>query len=103
MYCAGVVELREDVPLKAGAAGAGAGRWCAGGPRVVLASFAVLTVAITVALLTQIYYGDYQVDHLVTIIIHYVRMKTNARKVLFRAGSRSPEGRKIISTSKFLV
>ncbi|XP_045764930.1 glutathione hydrolase 6-like [Maniola jurtina] len=56
----GVVELREDVPLKAGAAGGGA-RLCGGGPRLILAAFAALTLAVTVALLTQIYAGDYEV------------------------------------------
>ncbi|XP_045458172.1 glutathione hydrolase 6-like, partial [Melitaea cinxia] len=55
----GIVELREDVPLKPGG-GAGA-RLCAGGPRLILAAFAVLTAAVTLALLTQIYYGDYEV------------------------------------------
>ncbi|KAJ0182179.1 hypothetical protein K1T71_002901 [Dendrolimus kikuchii] len=44
----GVVELREDVPLKAGAVASEAGRWCAGGPRFVLGCFAALTVAVTV-------------------------------------------------------
>lgn len=59
----GVVELREDVPLKAGA-GFGAGGdegCCAGGPRLILLAFAALSAAITLALLTQIYYGDYEV------------------------------------------
>lgn len=58
-----MVELREDVPLKAGA-GAGphaGGACCAGGPRLILLAFAVLSAAITLALLTQIYYGDYEV------------------------------------------
>ncbi|XP_053607446.1 glutathione hydrolase 6-like isoform X2 [Plodia interpunctella] len=56
----GVVELREDVPLKPGA-GAGGGSCCAGGPRLIIASFTVLSVAITLALLAQIYSGDYEV------------------------------------------
>ncbi|XP_046961843.1 glutathione hydrolase 6-like [Vanessa cardui] len=56
----GVVELREDVPLKAGS-GSSSARLCAGGPRLILAAFATLTAAITLALLTQIYYGDYEV------------------------------------------
>nr|XP_034823910.1 glutathione hydrolase 7-like [Maniola hyperantus] len=56
----GVVELREDVPLRAGAAGGGA-RLCGGGPRLIVAAFAALTLAVTVALLTQIYAGDYEV------------------------------------------
>nr|XP_026489316.1 uncharacterized protein LOC113395827 [Vanessa tameamea] len=56
----GVVELREDVPLKAGS-GSTSTRLCAGGPRLILAAFATLTAAITLALLTQIYYGDYEV------------------------------------------
>ncbi|CAG4969408.1 unnamed protein product [Parnassius apollo] len=53
----GVVELREDVPLKSGG---GDTQRCAG-PRLIATAFAVLTVAITLALLTQIYYGDYEV------------------------------------------
>ncbi|XP_049870132.1 glutathione hydrolase 6-like [Pectinophora gossypiella] len=59
----GVVELREDVPLKAGSSlGADAGvRCCGGGPRFILACFAALSAGITLALLTQIYYGDYEV------------------------------------------
>ncbi|XP_050362065.1 glutathione hydrolase 6-like [Nymphalis io] len=56
----GVVELREDVPLKAGSSSTST-RLCAGGPRLILAAFATLTAAITLALLTQIYYGDYEV------------------------------------------
>ena len=59
---AGGVELREDLPLKAGSGGGGGGvRCCAGGPRLILAAFAALTAAITLALLTQIYYGDFEV------------------------------------------
>ncbi|XP_039764437.1 glutathione hydrolase 6-like [Pararge aegeria] len=53
----GAVELREDVPLQAGARAA---RRC-GGPRLVLGAFAALTLAVTAALLTQIHYGDYEV------------------------------------------
>ncbi|XP_072937258.1 uncharacterized protein [Epargyreus clarus] len=60
----GVVELREDLPLKASSAAGGAASGsahCAGGPRLILAAFAALSAAITLALLTQIYYGDYEV------------------------------------------
>ncbi|XP_026314469.1 glutathione hydrolase 6-like [Hyposmocoma kahamanoa] len=59
----GVVELREDVPLKAGTSmGADSGsQCCGGGPRFILACFAVLSVGITLALMTQIYYGEYEV------------------------------------------
>lgn len=59
--CTGGVELREDLPLKSGGAGASTARCCVGGPRLILAAFAALTAAITLALLTQIYYGDYEV------------------------------------------
>ncbi|XP_041969987.1 glutathione hydrolase 7-like [Aricia agestis] len=54
----GVVELREDVPLKSSGT---APRTCANGPRFIIAAFAALSAAITIALLTQIYYGDYEV------------------------------------------
>ncbi|XP_061378200.1 glutathione hydrolase 6-like isoform X2 [Danaus plexippus] len=54
----GVVELREDAPLTASATSA---RLCADGPRAIVGAFAALTAAVTVALLTQIYYGDYEV------------------------------------------
>lgn len=57
----GAVELREDVPLKTGAGGSGGAPCCAGGPRLIIACFAALSVAITLALFTQIYYGDYEV------------------------------------------
>ncbi|KAJ2953942.1 hypothetical protein O0L34_g1578 [Tuta absoluta] len=58
----GVVELREDVPLKAGSSfGSDSSRCCGGGPRFILACFAALSAGITLALLTQIYYGDYEV------------------------------------------
>ncbi|CAG9784166.1 unnamed protein product [Diatraea saccharalis] len=60
----GVVELREDVPLKAGVEGSG-GVWgggsCVRGPKLIVAAFAALSAAITLALLTQIYYGDYEI------------------------------------------
>lgn len=58
-----MVELREDVPLNAGKGGGGTGgaRWCGGGPRLILACFGALSAAITLALFTQIYYGDYEV------------------------------------------
>lgn len=57
----GVVELREDLPLKAAARAQG-GRMdgCLGGLRLVVGCFAALTVAVTIALATQIYYGDYE-------------------------------------------
>ncbi|XP_031335347.1 glutathione hydrolase 7-like isoform X2 [Photinus pyralis] len=57
-------EVREDIPLKQGSKSSG---WCScdeetfGGSRFINISFAVLSVVITVALLVQIYYGDYQV------------------------------------------
>ncbi|CAH0726262.1 unnamed protein product, partial [Brenthis ino] len=57
----GVVELREDIPLKPSSRSLAGSRLCGGGPRVIIGAFAVLTVAITIALLTQIYYGDYEV------------------------------------------
>ncbi|KAI5636056.1 gamma-glutamyltransferase 6-like isoform X1 [Phthorimaea operculella] len=58
----GVVELREDVPLKVGSSyGSDSSRCCGGGPRFILACFAALSAGITLALLTQIYYGDYEV------------------------------------------
>ncbi|CAH1644621.1 unnamed protein product [Spodoptera littoralis] len=50
--------LREDLPLKAGS-GVRA-RCCAPGPRLILTAFAVLSAAITLALVTQIYYGDFE-------------------------------------------
>ncbi|CAH2067712.1 unnamed protein product, partial [Iphiclides podalirius] len=53
----GVVELREDVPLKSSGSDP---RRCAG-PRLISTAFAALSAAITLALLTQIYYGDYEV------------------------------------------
>ncbi|XP_063529536.1 uncharacterized protein LOC134740824 [Cydia strobilella] len=53
----GVVELREDIPLKAGASSDGS----CGTPRLIAGCFAALSAAVTIALLTQIYYGDYQV------------------------------------------
>ncbi|XP_045511617.1 glutathione hydrolase 6-like isoform X2 [Colias croceus] len=54
----GVVELREDVPLKPYNASPG---FCSGGPRLIIGAFSALTIAITIALFTQIYYGDYQI------------------------------------------
>ncbi|KAJ8729100.1 hypothetical protein PYW08_000681 [Mythimna loreyi] len=56
---AGGVELREDLPLKARGGGGGAAR-CAGGPRLLLAAFAAFTAAVTLALLTQIHFGDFE-------------------------------------------
>lgn len=61
MRIAGAVELREDVPLKPSGGGVGGARLCGGGPRVISGAFAALTLAVTVALLTQIYAGDYEV------------------------------------------
>ncbi|KAJ8726700.1 hypothetical protein PYW07_001398 [Mythimna separata] len=55
-HAAGGVELREDLPLKARG---GAAR-CAGGPRLLLAAFAAFTAAVTLALLTQIHFGDFE-------------------------------------------
>ncbi|CAB3237663.1 unnamed protein product [Arctia plantaginis] len=60
----GGVELREDVPLKSSAGATGVGgevRCCAGGPRLIPGAFAALSACITLALLTQIYCGDYEV------------------------------------------
>ncbi|XP_049708086.2 glutathione hydrolase 7 isoform X1 [Helicoverpa armigera] len=56
LHASGGAETREDVPLKARHAGAR----CPAGPRLILAAFAALSAAITLALLTQIYYGDYE-------------------------------------------
>ncbi|KPJ04793.1 Gamma-glutamyltransferase 7 [Papilio xuthus] len=53
----GAVELREDVPLQGG----GEARPGCAGPRLIAAAFAALSAAVTLALLTQIYYGDYEV------------------------------------------
>ncbi|KAK5650465.1 hypothetical protein RI129_001494 [Pyrocoelia pectoralis] len=59
-----VGEMREDIPLKQGTKSA---RWCScdedvfGGSRFVNISFGVLSVVVTIALLVQINYGDYQV------------------------------------------
>lgn len=50
--------LREDLPLKVG--GGVRTRCCAPGPRLILTAFAVLSAAITLALVTQIYYGDFE-------------------------------------------
>ncbi|XP_050309798.1 glutathione hydrolase 7-like [Anthonomus grandis grandis] len=55
---------REDIPLKSGTK---LSKWyhcneeCLGGSRFINAAFGTLTVIITIALLIQIYYGDYQV------------------------------------------
>ncbi|VVD05344.1 unnamed protein product [Leptidea sinapis] len=54
----GVVELREDVPLKQYSTSSSL---CTSGPRLIIGAFGVLTIAVTVALLTQIHFGDYQV------------------------------------------
>lgn len=58
-------ELREDVPLKTGSR---ASKLCScdedffGGSKFISLAFAVLSVIITIALLIQISYGDYQVQ-----------------------------------------
>ncbi|XP_075992825.1 uncharacterized protein LOC142987730 [Anticarsia gemmatalis] len=65
----GGVELREDVPLKLSAGGGGGAggvrgtgaRCCGDGPRLIPAAFAALSACITLALVTQIYCGDYEV------------------------------------------
>ncbi|KAL1506156.1 hypothetical protein ABEB36_005570 [Hypothenemus hampei] len=55
---------REDIPLKSGAKHT---KWydcndeCFNGPKSINSAFGALTILITVALLVQIYYGDYQV------------------------------------------
>lgn len=59
-----VNELREDVPLKATERRnrlCVCNEDCLGGSKFINVSFGALTVIITVALLVQIYYGDYQV------------------------------------------
>lgn len=62
-----VGDLRENVPLRAGSK---KNSWmkslsCSeeglGGPKLITVSFGVLTAGITIALIAQIYYGDYQV------------------------------------------
>lgn len=60
-----VNELREDVPLKAAEKRnrlcCTCSEDCMGGSKFINISFGTLTVIITIALLVQIYYGDYQV------------------------------------------
>lgn len=57
-------EVRENISLKTGAKKTS---WfsckdeCLGGSRLVILSFTGLTIAITISLIIQIYYGDYQV------------------------------------------
>ncbi|KAG5896486.1 hypothetical protein JTB14_005865 [Gonioctena quinquepunctata] len=59
-----VAETREDIPLKRGRKST---KWYAcneeffSGPKYISAAFSTLTFVITLALLIQIYYGDYQV------------------------------------------
>ncbi|CAK1544261.1 unnamed protein product [Leptosia nina] len=72
----GVVELREDVPLKQYHTSPGG--LCAGGPRVIIGAFATLTLAITIALITQIYYGDYQVTSMLFLTVPYHHPLQNA-------------------------
>ncbi|XP_076260685.1 glutathione hydrolase 7-like isoform X2 [Rhynchophorus ferrugineus] len=59
-----VSETREDIPLKTGAKQAKWYNWsddCFNGSKFINIAFGSLTIIITVALLIQIYYGDYQV------------------------------------------
>lgn len=59
-----VNELREDVPLKSAERRnrlCTCNEDCMGGSKFINISFGALTVIITIALLVQIYYGDYQV------------------------------------------
>ncbi|GLV44185.1 uncharacterized protein CBL_12519 [Carabus blaptoides fortunei] len=57
-------EVRENISLKTGAKKTS---WfsckdeCLGGSRLVILSFTGLTIAITISLIIQIYYGDYQI------------------------------------------
>lgn len=61
-----VGETRENISLKTGTKKK---QWfscsckdnCFGGSKIVIISFACLTVAITISLIIQIYYGDYQI------------------------------------------
>lgn len=53
------VETREDIPLRPNES-SGFGRHF-GGIRLIITSFAVLSIAVTIALATQIYYGDFEV------------------------------------------
>lgn len=58
-------ELREDIPLKTGAKNArlcDCSEECMGGSKLINFAFGTLTLIITIALLIQIYYGDYQVS-----------------------------------------
>lgn len=64
LFCK-VNELREDIPLKSTERKnrlCVCNEDCMGGSKFINISFGVLTVIITVALLIQIYYGDYQVS-----------------------------------------
>ncbi|KAJ8917180.1 hypothetical protein NQ315_012672 [Exocentrus adspersus] len=59
-----VAETREDIPLKRGKRSTGwyvCSEECFSGFRFVVVAFGTLTFVITVALLVQIYYGDYQI------------------------------------------
>lgn len=53
-------ELREDVPLRPNDSVGFSRKF--GGIRLIIASFALLSIAVTVALATQIYYGDFEVS-----------------------------------------
>ncbi|XP_049820917.1 glutathione hydrolase 7 isoform X2 [Aethina tumida] len=57
-------ETREDIPLKSGTKSTSlciCNEDCLGGSRFINISFGTLTFVITIALVVQIYYGDYQV------------------------------------------
>lgn len=59
-------ELREDIPLKTGTKSTrlcDCGEECMGGSKFINFAFGTLTLIITIALLIQIYYGDYQVRY----------------------------------------
>lgn len=59
-----VRDLREDIPLKSGIRNSklcDCSEECLGGSKFINCAFGSLTLIITVALLVQIYYGDYQV------------------------------------------
>lgn len=81
-----VGELRENVPLKSGSKKSS---WfslfsCSedgyGGSKLVTISFGVLTAAITIALIAQIYYGDYQVRTLKSYFFMLIKSVLNLYK-----------------------
>lgn len=60
-------EVRENISLKTGAKKSSCFNFsckdeCFGGSKLVIVSFTALTIAITISLIIQIYYGDYQVS-----------------------------------------